>query len=447
MGQRPPQLTAAPVRGGTMPRMNTSTLHAGYFTAPVAQTDPAIAEAIAAESRRQQDVIELIASENLVSRAVLEVQGSILTNKTVEGYPGKRYHAGAAHVDVVERLAIERACALFGCRYANVQPHSGSQANHAVWHALAEPGDTILAMDLNAGGHLSHGAAVNCSGKWFKVVSYGVRADTGLIDGDEVIALAQTHRPKIVIAGGSAYPRALDFAMFRRAADAAGARLVVDMAHFSGLVAGGAHASPFPHADVATTTTYKSLRGPRGAIVLWNDEALRKRIDNAVFPGLQGTPFLHIVAGKAVALGEALRPEFRGHAAAVLANARALATRLQQHGFDLVGGGTDTPLMLVDLRRRQLTGAPAAHSLERAGIVANMNPIPSDAADLKVMSGLRFGVSGATTRGFGVAELEAIGDLIAQVLQGLRRGGDNADVEAAVREQVRGLTARFPIYA
>jgi glycine hydroxymethyltransferase len=426
--------------------MKSSTLHPGYFSAPVAQTDPLIADAIAHEARRQQEVIELIASENLVSRAVLEVQGSILTNKTVEGYVGKRYHAGAAHVDVVERLAIERACALFGCRFANVQPHSGSQANHAVLHALAEPGETILAMDLNAGGHLSHGAAVNFSGKWFRVVNYGVRADTGQVDPDEVMRLAQTHRPRIVIAGGSAYPRAIDFALFRRAADAAGAKLLVDMAHFAGLVAGGAHTSPFPWADVVTTTTYKSLRGPRGAIVLWNDEALRKPINNAVFPGLQGTPFLHIVAGKAVALGEALRPEFKAHAAAVLANARALAARLQRHGLDLVGGGTDTPLMLVDLRPMGLTGAPAAQSLERASIIANMNPIPSDAADLKVMSGLRFGVSGATTRGFGVAEIEAIGDLIAQVLQGLRQGGDNAGTEAAVRDQVRALTARFPIY-
>ena len=423
------------------------TLPPGYFTAPVSQTDPLIAQAIAAEEQRQQDVIELIASENIVSRAVLDVQGSILTNKTVEGYPGKRYHAGAVNVDVVERAAIERACQLFGCRFANVQPHSGSQANHAVLHAVAEPGDTILSMDLNAGGHLSHGAAVNFSGKWFKVVNYGVDPVSGLIDNDRVFDLARRHRPKLVIAGGSAYPRALDFAAFRRAADAGGARLLVDMAHFAGLVAGGAHAHPFPHADIVTTTTYKSLRGPRGAIVLWNDEALRKPINLAVFPGLQGTPFLHIVAGKAVALGEALKPEFAAYAKAVLANARALAARLQQHGFSLVGGGTDTPLMLVDLRGKGLTGAPAAQSLERAGIVANMNPIPSDAADLKVMSGLRFGVSGVTTRGMGVADMEAVGDLIHQVLQALR--GDPAGlaaVEISVRQRVREMTARFPIY-
>ncbi len=418
----------------------------GYFSAGVAETDPEIAAAIDREKARTRGVIELIASENIVSRAVLDVQGSILTNKTVEGLPGKRYHAGAANVDAVEQLAIDRACRLFGCRFANVQAHSGSQANHAVLHAVAKPGETVLAMDLNAGGHLSHGAAANFSSRWFDIVNYGVDAKSGLIDYDQVVDLARRHKPKLVIAGGSAYPRALDFAAFRRAADAAGARLLVDMAHFSGLVAGGAHASPFPHADIATTTTYKSLRGPRGAIVLWNDEALRKPIHNAVFPGLQGTPSLQVVAAKAVALGEALRPEFAAYAAAVLANARTLAARLQRHGFDLVGGGTDTPLMLVDLRAKGLTGAPAAQSLERAGIVANMNPIPSDATDLKVMSGLRFGVSGATTRGLGGAEFEALGDLIAEVLEGLR-GGDHAAVEAHVAARVGALAARFPTYA
>jgi glycine hydroxymethyltransferase len=419
----------------------------GYFTAGVAQTDPVIAQAIDRERARTRGVIELIASENIVSRAVLDVQGSILTNKTVEGYAGKRYHAGAANVDVVERTAIERACQLFGCRFANVQPHSGSQANHAVLHAVAEPGETILAMDLNAGGHLSHGASVNFSGKWFKVVNYGVDARSGLIDYDQVVDLARRHRPRLVIAGGSAYPRALDFAALRRAADAGGAKLLVDMAHFSGLVAGGAHAHPFPHADIATTTTYKSLRGPRGAIILWNDEALRKRINTAVFPGLQGTPSLQIVAAKAVALGEALRPEFAAHAAAVLANARVLANRLQRHRFDLVGGGTDTPLMLVDLRAKGLTGASAARSLEHAGIVANMNPIPSDTVDLKVMSGLRFGVSGATTRGLGVAEFEVIGDLVDEVLEGLRRHpDDNGAAEARVSAGIGEIAARFPTY-
>ena len=428
-----------------MPQANL--LPPGYFSAGVEQTDPVIAQAIAREKERTAGVIELIASENIVSRAVLDVQGSILTNKTVEGYPGKRYHAGAVNVDVVERTAIERACQLFGCRFANVQPHSGSQANHAVLHAVAEPGDTILSMDLNAGGHLSHGAAVNFSGKWFKVVNYGVGVHDGLIDYDQVIDLARRHRPKLIIAGGSAYPRALDFAAFRRAADAGGSKLLVDMAHFAGLVAGGAHEQPFPHADIVTTTTYKSLRGPRGAIILWNDEALRKPINLAVFPGLQGTPFLQIVAAKAVALGEALRPEFSRYAAAVLANARALAHELQRHGFDLVGGGTDTPLMLLDLRAKGLTGAPAAQSLERAGIVANMNPIPSDAADLKVMSGLRFGVSGATTRGLGVAEFEQLGALISDVLEGQRaRPDDNAAVERTVRARVGEIAARFPTY-
>lgn len=422
-------------------------LPSGYFTAGVEQTDPVIAQAIDREKARTRGVIELIASENIVSRAVLDVQGSILTNKTVEGYPGKRYHAGAANVDAVERAAIERACQLFGCRYANVQPHSGSQANHAVLHAVAEPGETILSMNLNAGGHLSHGAPVNFSGKWFRVVNYGVNAGDGLIDYDEVVDLARRHQPKLIIAGGSAYPRALDFAAFRRAADAGGAKLLVDMAHFAGLVAGGAHESPFPHADIVTTTTYKSLRGPRGAIILWNDEGLRKRINNAVFPGLQGTPSLHIVAAKAVALGEALAPGFASYAASVLANARALAGRLQHHGFDLVGGGTDTPLMLVDLRAKGLTGAPAAQSLERAGIIANMNPIPSDTVDLKVMSGLRFGTSGATTRGLGVAEFEALGDLIAEVLEGLRQWpDDNAAVEQQVSARVGEMAARFPTY-
>jgi glycine hydroxymethyltransferase len=427
--------------------MTQTLLPPGYFSAGVDETDSEIAKAIGREKIRTRDVIELIASENIVSRAVLEVQGSILTNKTVEGYPGKRYHAGAANVDVVEATAIDRACRLFGCRFANVQPHSGSQANHAVLHAVAQPGDTILSMNLNAGGHLSHGATVNASSKWFKVVSYGVHSETGLIDDDEVLELARVHKPKVVIAGGSAYPRALDFAAFRRAADAAGAKLLVDMAHFAGLVAGGAHAHPFPHADVVTTTTYKSLRGPRGAIILWNDEGLRKQINNAVFPGMQGTPSLHIVAAKAVALGEALRPEFVDYAKAVLANARTLARRLQAHGFDLVGGGTDTPLMLVDLRAKGLTGAPAAQTLERAGIIANMNPIPADTADLKVMSGLRFGVSGATTRGLSGSHFEMIGDWAAEVLEGLRqRPQDNGAVEERVRSQVRQLVADFPTY-
>jgi glycine hydroxymethyltransferase len=424
-----------------------ATLHAGYFTASARAADPVIADAIADEMQRQRDVIELIASENIVSRAVLDVQGSILTNKTVEGYVGRRYHGGATHVDVVERVAIERACQLFGCRFANVQPHSGSQANHAVLHAVAKPGETILGMALNAGGHLSHGSHYNFSGAWFHVVSYGVRPQDGLIDYDEVETLARAHRPKLIIAGGSAYPRAIDFAAFRRIADAVGARLLVDMAHFAGLVAGGAHPSPLPHADIVTTTTYKSLRGPRGAIILTSDKELAKRIDDAVFPGLQGTPLLHIVAGKAIALGEALKPEFRAYAAAVLANARALAARLQEHGYDLVGGGTDTPLMLVDLRRNGITGDVAEPVLERAGITCNANPIPADPEKLTHMSGLRFGASACTTRGFGIAEFNEIGDLIASVLNVVRDGpGDTGTVEAATMNRVRAITRRFPIY-
>lgn len=419
-----------------------STLHAGYFSAGVQATDPEVAAAIAAEERRQEEVIELIASENIVSRAVLQVQGSLLTNKTVEGYPGKRWHAGAAQVDKVERLAIGRACALFGCAFANVQPHSGSQANHAVLHALLQPGDTLLSMDLNAGGHLSHGAAVNFSGRWFNVVHYGVQADTGLINPAEVLALAERHRPRLLIAGGSAYPRALDFAMFRRAADAAGAKLLVDMAHFAGLVAGGAHAHPFPHADVVTTTTYKSLRGPRGAVVLWNDPALSKPLNTAVFPGLQGTPYLHIVAAKAVALGEALKPEFKAYAAAVLANARTLAAALQAEGFDLLAGGTDTPLLLLDLRRPGLTGDVAANALERCGLIANANPLPSDDPERRRVHGVRLGVSGATTRGLGEAEMKQIARWTARVLA----APDSAEVQAAVLGEVRALAARFALY-
>ncbi len=425
----------------------SSTLHPGYFTISAREADPIIAGAIGDEMRRQRDVIELIASENIVSRAVLDVQGSILTNKTVEGYVGRRYHGGATYVDVVERTAIERACRLFGCAFANVQPHSGSQANHAVLHAVAKPGETILGMALNAGGHLSHGSHYNFSGAWFNVASYGVRPQDGLIDYDELETLARQHRPKLIIAGGSAYPRAIDFVAFRRIADAVGARLLVDMAHFAGLVAGGAHPSPLPYADIVTTTTYKSLRGPRGAIILSNDKALAKRIDDAVFPGLQGTPLLHIVAGKAVCLGEALKPEFRAYAAAVLANARALADRLLRHGYDLVGGGTDTPLMLVDLRRKGITGDVAEPVLERAGITCNANPIPADAKELTHMSGLRFGASACTTRGFGTAEFAEIGDMIAEILEAVRtRPGDTGPVEAAMMERVKAMTRRFPIY-
>jgi glycine hydroxymethyltransferase len=422
-------------------------LHPGYFTARLEAIDPVIAAAVEDEYRRQRDVVELIASENIVSRAVLDAQGSILTNKTIEGYPGRRYHGGAVNVDVVERVAIERACRLFGARFANVQPHSGSQANQAVLLALLKPGETVLSMALSAGGHLSHGAPVNQTGKWFRAVQYGVRREDGLIDYEAVAALAEEHKPKLVIAGGSAYPRAIDFARFRAIADRAGARLLVDMAHFAGLVAGGAHPSPLPHADVVTTTTYKSLRGARGGIILANDEALAKRINAAVFPGVQGSPLLHALAAKAVCLAEALKPEFRSYAAAVLVNARALAETLMRRGYDCVGRGTDTPIVLLDLRRQGLKGFPASESLERAGITCNKNAVPFDEEPPTVTSGLRLGASAGTTRGFGVAEFREIGAWIAEVLDGLaRRPNDNAGTEAAVAAKVRALTAGFPIY-
>ena len=420
------------------------TLHPGYFTSPLDQADPQVAAAVANELDRQRYVIELIASENIVSRAVLEAQGSILTNKTVEGYPGHRHHGGAVHVDVVERLAIERACRLFDCRFANVQPHSGSQANQVVFLATVRPGQKVLSMDLAAGGHLSHGAQVNMSGQWFDIVSYGVRPDDALIDYDRLEQLARQHTPKLIVAGGSAYPRVIDFSRLGAIAREAGACFLVDMAHFSGLVAAGVHPSPLPHADVVTTTTYKSLRGPRGAIILSNDALMAKRIDEAVFPGLQGSCMLHVMAAKAVCLGEALQPEFRAHGRAVLANARALARKLADHGFPVVTGGTDTPLMLVDLRSRAIKGSEAVRSLERAGITCNRNPLPFD-ADLN--AGLRFGVSACTTRGFGVGEFALVGQWIAQVLDGLAANRqDTSAVEQAVYAQVRELTDRFPIY-
>jgi glycine hydroxymethyltransferase len=434
-------MTEAPRRG------RAAVVHAGYFSARLAGIDPTIADAIAAEYRRQSDVIELIASENIVSRAVLEAQGSLLTNKTVEGLPGRRYHGGAVNVDVVERVAIERATALFGCRFANVQPHSGSQANQAVFLALLEPGETVLAMALSAGGHLSHGAAVNQSGKQYHAVPYGVRRQDGLIDYDLVEALAREHRPKLVVAGGSSYPRAIDFARMRGIADGVGARLLVDMAHFAGLVAGGVHPSPLPHAHVVTTTTYKSLRGARGGIILTDDEAIARLINAAVFPGMQGSPLLHALAAKAVCLAEALKPEFRLYAHAVLENARALAESLLRHGYDLVGGGTDTPLMLIDLRRQGLKGLAASESLDRAGITCNKNAVPFDEEKPTVTSGIRLGVSAGTTRGFGVEEFRTIGGLIAEVLDGLARDpGGNDAVEGKVYAEVKALTRRFPIY-
>jgi glycine hydroxymethyltransferase len=421
--------------------------HPGYFTASLAEADPAIAAAVQDELRRQNEQIELIASENIVSAAVLEAQGSVLTNKTVEGYPGKRYHGGAVNVDVVERLAIERATRLFGCAFANVQPHSGSQANQVVFLALLKPGDTILSMDLAAGGHLSHGAGPNLSGKWFNAVQYGVRRQDGLIDYDEVEGLARDHRPKLLIAGGSAYPRAIDFARMRAIAEGAGAHLLVDMAHFAGLVAGGVYPHPFPHAHVATTTTYKNLRGARGGIILCDDAGLAKKIDSAVFPGLQGSPLLHAIAAKAVSLGEALRPEFKDYARAVLENARALAVALEGRGLEIVTGGTDTPLMLVDLRPKGLTGNLAQASLDAAGLACNKNAIPFDPEKPAVASGLRLGASAGTTRGFGTKEFTRVGELIAEVLDGLAANpDDNSAVEHAIAAQVTELCRQFPIY-
>ncbi|HEX6980008.1 MAG TPA: serine hydroxymethyltransferase [Alphaproteobacteria bacterium] len=419
-----------------------------FFSAPLSQCDPELLEAIRGELRRQRDQIELIASENIVSRAVLEAQGSVLTNKYAEGYPGRRYYGGCEYVDVAEQLAIDRACKLFGCAFANVQPHSGAQANQAVFMALLQPGDTVLGMSLAAGGHLTHGAPPNMSGKWFKAVSYGVRRDDARIDYDDLERLAKEHRPKLIIAGGSAYPRIIDFARFRAIADSVGAYLMVDMAHFAGLVAGGVHPSPLPHAHVVTTTTHKTLRGPRGGLILSNDPELGKKINSAVFPGLQGGPLMHVIAAKAVALGEALRPEFRNYARAVVENARTLASTLAAQGLDIVSGGTDTHLMLVDLRPKRLTGRMAEQSLDRAGITCNKNGIPFDPEKPTVTSGIRLGSPAGTSRGFGVNEFRQIGELIGEVLDGLAANPeDNAQVERAVRAKVLDLCRRFPIYA
>jgi glycine hydroxymethyltransferase len=418
----------------------------GFFSATLAESDPELAAAVAGELRRQQEQIELIASENMASRAVLEAQGTVLTNKYAEGYPGRRYYGGCEHVDVAEQLAIERAKRLFGCAFANVQPHSGSQANQAVFLALLRPGDTVLGLSLAAGGHLTHGAPPNLSGKWFRAVPYGVRREDARIDMDEVERLARAERPKLIIAGGSAYPRVIDFAHFRRIADAAGAYLMVDMAHFAGLVAGGVHPSPLPHAHVVTTTTHKTLRGPRGGMVLANDEEIGKRINSAVFPGLQGGPLMHVVAAKAVMLAEALRPEFKLYARAVVDNAKTLAASLAARGCDIVSGGTDTHLMLVDLRPKTLTGRAAEAALERAGITCNKNGIPFDPEKPTVTSGIRLGSPAATTRGFGQAEFRHLGELIADVLDGLAKNGDrNQAVEHAARAKVRQLCARFPL--
>ena len=420
----------------------------GFFTRGLADADPAIAEAIAHELGRQRDKIELIASENIVSRAVLEAQGSVLTNKYAEGYPGKRYYGGCEHVDVVETLAIERAKKLFGANFANVQPNSGSQMNQAVFLALLEPGDSFMGLDLNAGGHLTHGSPVNMSGKWFKPIPYGVRRDDQLLDMDEIARLARAHRPKLIIAGGTAYSRQWDFARFREIADEIGAYLMVDMAHFAGLVAGGVHANPVPHAHVVTTTTHKSLRGPRGGMILANDEAIARKMNSAIFPGLQGGPLMHVIAAKAVAFKEALQPEFKLYARSIVDNSRALAERLKTRGLDIVSGGTDNHLMLVDLRPKQATGKLAEKALDRASITCNKNSIPFDPEKPFVTSGIRLGTPAGTTRGFGPAEFREVGDLIADVVDGLRTNGDegNTLVEEGVRTRVEALCARFPIY-
>ena len=425
-----------------------SDFHNRFFGTPLEEADPDLFAGIRGELERLQTHIELIASENIVSRAVLEAQGSVMTNKYAEGYPGRRYYGGCEFMDVAESLAIARAKQLFDCEFANVQPHSGAQANGAVYQALLSPGDTILGMSLAAGGHLTHGAAPAQSGKWFNAVQYGVRQEDGLIDFDEVERLALEHKPKLVIAGGSAYARVIDFARFRAVADQVGAYLMVDMAHFAGLVAAGVHPSPLPHAHVVTTTTHKTLRGPRGGLILSNDPDLGKKINSAVFPGLQGGPLMHVIAAKAVAFGEALRPDFVDYAKAVAENAKVLASTLMERGFDVVSGGTDTHLLLVDLRPKKLTGKVAEASLGAACITCNKNAVPFDPEKPMVTSGLRLGSPAATTRGFGVAEFRLVGELIDEVLEGLADNPeDNSFAEAAVRERVAALCARFPVYA
>ncbi|MDP3797830.1 MAG: serine hydroxymethyltransferase [Polaromonas sp.] len=420
----------------------------GFFSVGVAQADTAVNAAMDHELLRQREQIELIASENIVSRAVLEAQGSVLTNKYAEGYPGKRYYGGCEHVDVVEALAIERLCQLFGCEFANVQPHSGAQANTAVMLALVQPGDTVLGMALSAGGHLTHGAKPALSGKWFKAVQYGVRREDSLIDYDEVERLAVEHQPKLIIAGFSAYPRTIDWARFRAIADKVGALLMVDMAHVAGLVATGVYPSPVPHAHVTTSTTHKTLRGPRGGVILTNDEALSKKINSAVFPGSQGGPLMHVIAAKAVAFGEALQPSFKAYTQQVVANAKALGAVLKAGGLDLVTGGTDNHLLLVDLRPLGLKGNTTEVALERAGITCNKNGIPFDDEKPTVTSGIRVGTAAGTTRGFGVAEFEEVGRLMLDVFNSLKTNpAGDAAVEASVYARVKALTARFPLYA
>jgi glycine hydroxymethyltransferase len=419
-----------------------------FFTSRLAETDPEVAAAIDKELGRQQLEIELIASENIVSKAVLEAAGSVLTNKYAEGYPSKRYYGGCQYVDIVEDLAIERAKRMFGCKFANVQPHSGSQANQGVFNALIQPGDTIMGLNLAHGGHLTHGAPVNQSGKWFKAVHYQVRPDTHRVDMEEVRKAALELKPKIIIAGGSAYPRQFDFPAFRKVADEVGAYLMVDMAHFAGLVAAGEHPSPFPHAHVVTTTTHKTLRGPRGGMILTNDEDIAKKVNSAIFPGIQGGPLMHIIAAKAVAFGECLRPEFKAYAKAVIANAKAMGEVLVKDGFALVSGGTDTHLILVDLRPKKLTGNVAEKALGRAHITVNKNGVPFDPEKPMVTSGIRAGAPAGTTRGFGEAEFRDIGRMMAEVLDGLARNGEagNGKVEEKVKAEAIALCKRFPIY-
>ncbi len=426
---------------------NQQSVSSGFFSEDLSTRDPGLFNSIKGELGRLQHQVELIASENVVSAAVLEANGSVMTNKYAEGYPGRRYYGGCEYVDVAEQLALDRAKELFDCTYANVQPHAGAQANLGVYVALCQPGDTLLGMSLAAGGHLTHGAKPNFSGKWMDAVQYGVREDDHRIDYDEVEALAKEHSPKIIVAGGSAYPRVIDFARFRQIADAVGAYLMVDMAHFAGLVAGGAHPSPLPHAHVVTTTTHKTLRGPRGGMILSNDEDIGKKINSSIFPGTQGGPLMHVIAAKAVAFGEALHPEFKEYAARVVENAQTLASTLSDQGLDIVSGGTDTHLMLVDLRPKGLTGNVAEASLENAGITCNKNGIPFDPEKPTITSGIRLGTPAATTRGFGPEEFKAVGNMIVQVLDGLAASnGDNSAVEQRVRKQVRELCDRFPIY-
>ncbi len=421
---------------------------AGFFGGRLADRDPEIQAVVGQELGRQRHEIELIASENIVSSAVMEAQGSVLTNKYAEGYPGRRYYGGCQFVDTAEDLARNRAKQLFNCSYANVQPHSGAQANQAVFFALLQPGDTYMGLNLAAGGHLTHGAPVNQSGKWFNVVPYGVREDDHQIDYDDLERLARDAKPKLIIAGGSAYPRSIDFARFRKICDDIGAYFMVDMAHFAGLVAGGVHANPLDHAHVVTTTTHKTLRGPRGGMILSNDEGIGRKINSAVFPGLQGGPLMHVIAAKAVAFGEALQPDFKDYAQAVINNAKVLAGTMIEGGLDIVSGGTDTHLILVDLRPKGLTGKAAEAALGRANITCNKNGIPFDPEKPMVTSGIRLGSPACTTRGFGAAEFRQIGELIIEVLDGLSKNGeeDNAAVEAAVKEKVIALTGRFPIY-